>query len=287
MTDPNLPPTNLPAYGQPLETNGVTSAPWYRFFAGISPAGQYSSTFQSGYIQYTGPQGTIQASINFILGTKIPNGSGTPGPALLLGSGGGNGQNISCWILQDQAYDAATPGNDLYITAGETQPGSTQRGGNLTTLGGATDLGTGGTNQVQGGTSAHGPGGQAVLQGGNNTDGTQPAGDAFVIAGETGSVGANVHLVATSLNGTAGVVRIRSNSNIMIDFIPVGSASAGDQPVGIYLYSGGGYGSAGQPLVSGGSSASANWFSTGFTGNITFGTGHTMTVANGLITGYS
>jgi len=285
VSDPNLPPTNLPNFNQPLTINGVTSGPWYRFFGGIAPQGNYSATFQSGYVQYTGPQGTIQANINFIVGTNIPNPSGTPGACLLLGSGGGNGTPTQAWIISDQAYDDQTPGNLLGITAGETQPAGSADGGELLLLGGASFGGTGGLLQLQGGTSLNGNGGETVVQGGNSTNGN--AGDVFLTGGQAGQAGANVHLIATLLNSIAGVIRLRSNSNIMIDFIPVGSASGGNQPVGIYLYSGGGYGSAGQPLVSGGSSGSANWLSTGFTGSITFGTGHTMTVANGLITGYS
>lgn len=183
----------------------------------------YNPTFQSGGIQYAGPAGVIASDNNMIFGKNVPNPSGIPGPVLLLGSGGGAGANVSFWIIQDQAFDTASPGNDLNLTAGEVQPGSSQRGGNIFDIAGAADLGTGGQNLKQGGTSARGPGGIAVLQGGNNSDGLHPPGDAFISAGQAGSVGATYHLIATIVNGVPGVGRHRFNSTITIDEYSDGS----------------------------------------------------------------
>lgn len=243
-------------------------------------AGTYNPTFQSGNLQYAGPNGLLAADNDFIVGKAITNPSGTPGPCLLLGSGGGNGTPVSVWIIQDQAFDNITPGNNLGITAGETQPAGTAAGGLLWLLGGASFGGTGGEMRVQGGTSLNGPGGQLSLFGGNSTHG--PAGDAFVTGGQNGTAGANVHLIATLLNGVAGDVRIRINSTILIQFLQHGE---------IYLTaSGTGAGLAGQPLVSGGVGAPAQWASNGFTGTITTaklttnGANGSMTFSSGILT---
>lgn len=260
----------------------------------IAAKGVYSPTFGSGYLQYTGSGQSLNASPNFIVGTNLPNPTGIPGPAFLLGSGGGSGIPVTACLIQDQAFDNVTPGNTLIITAGETQAAGTARGGLLWLIGGGSFGGTGGELLLQGGTSLNGAGGLAVLQGGNATNGGGAAGDVHVIAGEVGSVGANVHLTSTSLNGVAGVIRMSngsdiSHTNIMADFIPFGVASGGAQPMQIYLYGAGagGFGSGGAPLVSGGSTGQIEWFQSGFSGSINFGTGHTMTVVNGLITGYT
>jgi hypothetical protein len=215
----------------------------------LAAAGAYSPTFQSGYIQYTGNQQTFAGNTNFIVGLALPNPSGIPGPALLLGSGGGNGTAVSTWIITDQAFDANTPGNNLGITAGETQGSGTQPGGLLWLIGGASFGGTGGTLQLQGGTSMNGPGGLAVLQGGNSTNG--PAADAFVVGGENGTAGANVHLIMTLLNGVSGDVRIRVNSTILMQFLQHGE---------IFLTaSGTGAGTVGQVLTSQGLGAPVEW----------------------------
>jgi hypothetical protein len=220
-------------------------------------AGRYESPFQSGSVQYAGPNGLLAGSDNFIVGTLIPNPSGASGPCLLLGSGGGNGTPVSFWIIQDQAFDSTTPGNSLGITAGETQPAGTAAGGLLWLLGGASFGGTGGETRVQGGTSLNGPGGQLSLFGGNSTNG--PAGDAFLTGGQNGTAGANVHLIATLLNGVAGDVRIRINSTILFQFLQHGEI--------LLTQSGTGMGLAGQPMVSGGQGAPVKW-QTGFTGTI-------------------
>lgn len=243
--------------------------------------GNYEPPFQSGPLQYAGPSNQLTGSNNFIVGLAIPNPSGVPGPAMLLGSGGGAGANVSFWILQDQAFDTLSPGNDLGITAGETQPGSSARGGTLLLVAGASDKGPGGLLQLQGGTSLDGAGGLAVLQGGNATAQIGIPGDVFIIAGEVGSQGANVHLVATILNGIAGVIRHRGNSTIRWDeFVGDGSW---------FFYDGSGFGDAGAPVVSKGKGQPVGFATDGYNGPIAYtkaggGTG-TITVVEGRITG--
>lgn len=240
--------------------------------------GIYSTTFQTGYVQYTGPGSTLAANVNFQFGTDLPNPSGTPGPALLLGSGGGAGVHANAWIISDQAVDNVTPGNTLGITSGSTTASGTANGGLLFIVGGASFGGTGGANLLQGGTSMNGPGGTATLSGGNSANGIP--GDAFVTGGQTGTQGANVHLIMTSVAGTAGVVRIRVNSTSLFDFQKDGE---------LYIYSAASVGLAGQALVSGGPGASMTW-ATGFSGTITTakltsgGANGSMTFVQGILT---
>jgi hypothetical protein len=211
--------------------------------AGLSP---YNPTFLSGGVNYNGPGGVVTADNNLIFGRSIPNPSGVNGPCLLLGSGGGSGTNVSFWLISDQAFDTATPGNDVGWTAGEVQPDSTQRGGNLFAIGGGADLGAGGNMTVQAGTSARGEPGLMLVQGGNNTSETHPAGDVYIIAGQVGSQGANVHLIMTTLHGISGVIRHRNNSDILWDEFADGSWF-------FYKVGGGTYGDAGAPIISRGS----------------------------------
>lgn len=217
--------------------------------AGGSPSGEppYDPTFQSGDVQYAGPNG-FAGSINMIFGLDLPNPSGTNGPALLLGS---SATPFTFWIIQDEAYTVDNAGNNLGIVAGETQGGSSAAGGNLTLLGGGSDLGLGGSATLQGGTSALGNGGPCTVAGGNATSGGIP-GDAYVIGGtgENPAQGANVHLICTEVNGIPGVVRIRVNSTPLIDFFADGS---------IYLYDGSGFGTAGQHLTSQGPGKPVIW----------------------------
>src|SRR5579871_5949892 len=167
----------VPNYSQPLTVGGQTSSVWYKFWSGLSSvalkiAGVFNSTFQSGQIQYSGANGTLAGDNNFIVGLKIPTPASpypAGGAAMLLGSGGGNGTPISFWIVQDAPFDNVTPGNNLGISAGESD--GAMNGGTLTGIGGASASGTGGTAQWQGGTSASGPGGPAIVQGGNSTSG--------------------------------------------------------------------------------------------------------------------
>jgi hypothetical protein len=250
-------------------------------------AGIYSPIFDSGPLQYAGPNGTVAGNNNFIVGNLIPNPGGVPGPFLLLGSGGGLGLNVSFWIGQDQAFDTSSPGNDLGITAGEVQPGSALRGGNLWQIAGAADLGTAGSNTQQGGTSARGPGGMQISLGGNNTDGNHPPGDNFVIAGEVGSQGANTHIVGTILNGIPGVIHsVRFNSTFVIDHFNDGR---------IYSYASNGFGTPIAPWISRGSTPgqAAGWAGASevATGMVVLrrltdpgGTNGSLTIVNGLIT---
>lgn len=236
----------------------------------ITASPPYNPTFQSGDVLYSGPNGNILGNINLEFGLNLPTPSGTHGAALLLGSGGGSGTPATIWIISDQAYDDDTPGNFLGITAGETQPAGVAAGGELFIIAGASFGGIGGLLQLQGGTSLNGNGGEAVLQGGNSTNGIP--GDAFLIGGENGTQGANVHLVATVLNGIAGVIRHRFNSNITMDEYHDGSW---------YFYNGGGWGLAGQPLVSGGAGQPVAW-QVGYTGPIPVGTA-TLHFASGIL----
>lgn len=240
-------------------------------------AGQpYNPTFSSGNVQYAGPNGQLAGDNNLIFGLSVPNPSGVNAPCLLIGSGGGAGTAVTACIIMDQAFDNTTPGNRLIITSGETQPAGVQPGGPLLLYGGASYGGTGGLLQLQGGSSAHAGGGPAVLKGGPAT-GTDPTnsipGDAFVEGGDTGMAGANVHLIATLLNGVPGDVRIRINSTILVQFLSNGE---------IFLtHSGTGAGTAGQALVSGGIGAPAVWAG-GYTGSQVIGS-LTFTWSNGRL----
>lgn len=247
-------------------------------------AGSYNPTFQSGNLQSTGSNGEVTASNNFIVGLALPNPSGTPAPCLLLGSGGGSGTPITACIIQDQAFDDITPGNVLIITAGETQAAGTEDGGPISTIGGASYGGKGGANTQLGGTSAHGQGGPVIVQGGGNTDGTQLPGDAFFIAGETGSQGANTHNAATVIDGVAGVIHAgRFNSTFVYDVFLNGS---------FYFYGSNGFGTSIAPMISRGSGGASGWAGSGevATGTVplakltTGGAAGSLTVVNGLIT---
>ena len=238
-------------------TGGTLTPSYQAWFATLKPGGNFNTYFQSGYIQYAGPNG-FTGNINFEFGTSVPNPSGTPGPFLLLGSGGGNGTPAQFWVGTDEAYDNVTPGNTLGITAGETQPAGQAPGGLLWLIGGASFGGLGGALQLQGGTSLNGNGGYVSIQGGNSTGGIP--GDVFVSGGQNGVQGANVHLIASMLNGFTGVQRFRMNSDIQMDFIPIPSTAAnGAVGFQIYIYGGGGYGTAGQAIRSAGPGAPVYW----------------------------
>lgn len=257
-------------------------------------SGTYDPTFQSGPVQYAGPNGTFLGSDNIILGLDLPNPAharstpGTGGASLLLGTGGTTNPNRDFWIITDQAFDDTLDGNTLGITAGETQAFGTANGGLLWLLGGASFGGTGGLLLLQGGTSRNRAGGQTILTGGNSSQSlgvsVGPAGDVFVIGGQVGNAGANVHLIMTLLGGIAGDVRIRVNSTILMQFLQFGE---------IYLTaSGTGAGLAGQPLVSGGIGAPAQWAPNNFTGVAVLarltpgGSNGNLTFASGLCVSY-
>jgi hypothetical protein len=245
MTTPPPPPRSQKV----LQEDGTFNQSWSGWFRKVAQSvgtvltAFFNPTFMSGYVLYAGPNGTITANTNFIFGLKIPNPSGTPAPAILIGSG-----VPQAWIVTD-AVLAGTPGINLGIVAGEAAAGSSDIGGALLLLGGGADHGVGGKNTLQGGTSLNGTGGQAIVAGGNSTNG--PAGDAFVIAGQTGTAGGNVHLIATSNSGVPGDVRIRLNSTILLQILGTGE---------IFLtLSGTGSGTAGQKLTSQGPGLPAKW----------------------------
>lgn len=268
--------------GAGIKVSGNLTGPATISLDGI---GTGNTTFQSGDVlfwQASGAGGLKTAdhlghSNSLIFGTNIPLPSGVNGRALLIGSGGGGGVPIEAWIIQDQAFDASTPGNTLGITAGETQGSGTANGGLLWLLGGASFGGIGGELRLQGGTSATGQGGPVNIFGGNSTGSAAP-GDVFVVAGQAGNVGANVHLIMTTLSGVPGSVRIRNNSTILYQFLNTGAIFIGATGAGL----------PGQPLVSGGPGASTSW-QTGFTGTITTakltagGSNGSMTFSSGIL----
>ncbi len=236
----------------PNDTDPPTSPVWtqdnIQGAAGVFVPGVYNPAFISGPVMWKGASG-LAADNNMIFGLNLPNPSGNNSAALLLGSGGGGGIPIQAWIISDQAFDASTPGNTLGITAGETQNAGTAAGGDLLLYGGASFGGMGGRILLEGGTSFNGNGGWAVLHGGNSTHGA--SGDVFVEGGETGTQGSSVHLIATNIAGIAGDVRIRSNSDVLIQFLKSGE---------IYLTkSGTAEGVLGQCLTSQGPAAAAAW----------------------------
>lgn len=249
-------------------------------------AGNSQPTFGSGDLQYKDPvTGGLAGSDNFVVGLLIPNPSGVPGPALLLGSGfgpGGSGNPGSCWIVTDQAFDANTAGNTLGITAGETQPSGIAAGGLLWLIGGASFGGLGGELRLQAGTSANGGGGPTNIFGGAATGNTSAAipGDLFLSAGEVGQQGANVHIISTVLSGIPGAIRFRSNSNLLYEIESTGALFIGNTVNS--------FGLSGQAFVSGGPGASPFWL-TAFTGTITTaklttgGTNGSMTFASGFL----
>lgn len=271
--------TAIPKYETPVVAGTTFTSQWYKFLTSVATvAGTYNATFQSGQVQYVGPNNALTGNNNLIFGLSLPNPSGVSGPGLLLGSGA---TPVSFWIIQDQAFTTAQAGNSLGITAGETQANSTQPGGLLQLFGGGADLGTGGGLLLQGGTSARANGGAVTVEGGSATNGGVP-GDVFIIGGSgmAPSQGANVHLIMTKVAGISGDVRIRVNSTILMQFLQNGE---------IFLTaSGTGAGLAGQPLVSGGLGAPATW-QTGFTGTVTTasltggGAQGSMTFASGIL----
>jgi hypothetical protein len=278
----NISPPNLPV-PPPIYSSGYLSTftNTLRLFFGqvvnalntiLRPAGNWNETFQSGQVQYIGPNNTLNGSNNLIFGLKLPNPSGITAPGLLLGS------DVSqAWLITDQAADSVTNGINLGITAGETQPAGNATGGTLELFGGGAFAGTGGAFTAQGGTSFNGPGGPTTISGGNSTHGVP--GDLFLIGGQTGTQGANVHLIMTNINGIPGFLRIRVNSTILYQINANGSI----------LIGGSNPGQPGQPLVSGGPLGTATWATTGFSGTITTaklttgGTNGSMTFSNGFL----
>lgn len=284
-------PINSSGFGAYTSGGEVTKTVNHPLDQLILSAGLYNATFDSGNVQFAGPDGLLAGVDSLIFGTNIPNPSGTPGNCLLLASGGGLGINTFGWFITDQAFDVGTPGNDIGHTAGEVQPDSTQRGGNWSSIAGAADLGTGGQWLGKGGTAARGVPGLTVLQGADNTDLSHPAGDTFVIAGETGSTGANLHVIMTETGGVAGVLHHKVNSTNLWDEVFDGSW---------FFYAnsslpGGGYGAAMSPLISAGAGQPVGWATSAevASGTVSLakltsgGAAGSITVVNGLITAFT
>lgn len=237
----------------------------WQLVSASGPGGTYEPAFQSGSVQIN-YQGGFGGFGDFQFGFALPNASGIPSSGILLG-GAGKSQVV-------YVTDAQIPGLkgiNVIREAGDAGD-TTSGGGDLLDFAGGSINGAGGQAKYQGGTSVNGQAGPAILQGGNSTNGIP--GDAFVEGGVTGSQGANVHLIPTTLNGTSGVIRHRWNSIPIWDEYVNGSW---------FFYNGGnGFGLAGQPLVSGGPGGAVG-FQVGFTGPIVVGSA-TLNFNSGILT---
>jgi len=250
----------------------------------IGAAGVYEAPFQSGSVQYNN-NGVLGGVGNFQWGFALPNASGIPSQGILVG---GAGATQIVYITDEQL--GGQKGITVIREAGDANPTpGTDDGGDLLDFAGGTINGNGGQAKYQGGTSVNKIAGDATLAGGNAT-GTNPnaqAGNAVVSSGQVGKkVGIGVILSANTPPGATGTAVIRhqfgaSSTILAIDEYPDGS---------LFLYdiaghpARGGFGLAGQALVSGGPGAPVHWL-TAFTGDIPAGS--TLHVASGLITGYT
>lgn len=260
--------------GQLTATAATTSALLPR------AGGTYSATFLSGSIQIKGPNGELVGYGDFQFGRLLPNASGTPAVALLLG-GAGTAQVV--YLTDEQV--PGQKGITVIREAGDVSsitPG-TNDGGDLLDFAGASVNGQGGQSKYQGGTSVHGRAGDSVLHGGNSTNGTP--GNGVVMGGETGTVaGSGVILAMIKPSGAPGFGDVSiikgdggfpgASTTYLIQFLSNGE---------IYLTaSGTGAGLAGQPMVSGGIGAPARW-QAGFTGTRTVGS-ETWHFNSGILT---
>jgi hypothetical protein len=177
-------------------------------------SGQYNEFFDSGYVAYVGPNGTLTFRGQLVFGTNIPNPAGVPNqPGLLIGGAAGPTHALL-------STDEQIPGRDgihLLITAGATgvDAGNIQAGGDLLLFGGGALEGVGGTMKIQGGTSFDGAGGPTIVSGSNSTNEGGPRGSVFIQGGENGDGGGNVELIATGGTGTDGEVRVKFNSTLL------------------------------------------------------------------------
>jgi len=209
-------------------------------------SGQYNEFFDSGYVAYVGPNGTLTFRGQLVFGTNIPNPAGVPNqPGLLIGGADGP-------VLAMLSTDEQVPGKDgidLIITAGATgvDPGNVQAGGDLLFFGGGALDGPGGMTKVQGGTSFNGAGGPTIVSGSNSTNEGGPRGSVFIQGGENGDGGGNVELIATGGTGTNGELRYKFNSTLLWTINSAGAVvfGAGAQSSGDVLTS---QGVAGLPL---------------------------------------
>lgn len=176
--------------------------------------GQYNEFFNSGYVAYVGPKGTLKFSGQMVFGTNIPNPAGIPNqPALLLG--GADGPVLSMLSTDEQV--PGKDGIDLIITAGATavNAGNVQTGGDLFLLGGGALEGVGGFAKLQGGTSFDGTGGDTIVNGSNSTNAGGPRGSVYIQGGENGNGGGNVEIIATGGTGTDGEIKLKFNSTLL------------------------------------------------------------------------
>lgn len=177
-------------------------------------SGQYNEFFNSGYVGYVGPNGTLKFSGQMVFGTNIPNPAGVPNqPGLLLG--GADGPTLALLSTDEQV--PGKDGIDLIIAAGSTgvNAGNIQAGGDLLLFGGGALEGTGGTMKIQGGTSFDGAGGATIVSGSNSTNEGGPRGSVFIQGGENGDGGGNVEIIATGGTGTNGEIRYKFNSTLL------------------------------------------------------------------------
>ncbi len=237
----------------------------WQLVSASGPGGTYDAGTLSGSIQVNF-QGGFAGFGDLRFGFAFPNPSGIPSSGMSLG-GAGKTQVV-------EITDAQIPGlkGITKIRSAGDAGDATSDGGDLLDFAGGSVGGNGGQAKYQGGTSVNGQAGPAILQGGNSTTGIP--GDAFIEGGVTGSRGANVHLIPTTLNGLSGVIRHRWNSVPIWDEYVNGSW---------FFYNGGnGFGLVGQPLVSGGPTGAVG-FQVGFTGPIVVGA-QTLHFNSGILT---
>jgi hypothetical protein len=209
-------------------------------------SGQYNEFFNSGYVGYVGPNGTLKFSGQMVFGTNIPNPAGVPNqPGLLLG--GADGPTLAMLSTDEQV--PGKDGIDLIIVAGSTgvNAGNIQAGGDLLLFGGGALEGVGGTIKVQGGTSFDGTGGDTIISGSNSTNEGGPRGSVYIQGGENGNGGGNVEVIATGGTGTNGEIKFKFNSTLLWTLNSAGAVvfGAGAQSSGDVLTS---QGVAGLPL---------------------------------------
>ncbi len=201
-------------------------------------SGQYNEFFDSGYVAYVGPNGTLTFRGQLVFGTNIPNAAGIPNqPGLLIGGADGP-------VLASLTTDEQVPGKDgidLIISAGNTavNTGNVQAAGDLLLFGGGALEGVGGTAKLQGGTSFDGAGGPTIISGSNSTNEGGPRGSVFIQGGENGDGGGNVELISTGGTGTDGEIRFKFNSTLLWTIAASGAVvfGAGAQSAGDTLTS--------------------------------------------------
>lgn len=239
----------------------------------IPAAGIYQGQFVSGQVQVTGPSGYMTSYGDLTFGLSLP-GPGGVGPSLLIGGAGKDHAQI--------ITDAQIPGLagiDMFISAGDTDPSGTARGGTLWDFGGASFGGQGGARIVQAGTSVHGPGGDVQIKGGNNGNGDAAAGNVYILAGTTGNAGGNIKIYATSLGGNAGDISFWLGQPDIPHSVPLWTMSH----TGALFPANQGAGNSGDVLVSAGNLASPSWGPPGLAGTIAGSLSGSMTVTPALI----